>query len=166
TTLFRSPAVRHGRPAWHPPGLLLALHRRAGPDDPGVPRADRNDRPGKTGLGLLGSDHRHRRQRGPDLPRGHQLPRPATRRRAGPGDRHGGRERHLRAWYVLQTLNGSDNLGWALLAVGAYRARGLGWMPALGVAFMMTHYSGVLKGTDLNSLTGAVLLAAALVPLG
>jgi hypothetical protein len=31
---------------------------------------------------------------------------------------------------------------------------------------MMTHYSGVLKGTDLNSLTGAVLLVAALVPLG
>jgi hypothetical protein len=31
---------------------------------------------------------------------------------------------------------------------------------------MMTHYSGVLKGSDLNSLTGAVLLAAALVPLG
>ena len=70
------------------------------------------------------------------------------------------------AWYVLLTLNGSDNLGWALLAVGAYRAGVLGWVPALGVAFMMTHYSGVLKGTDLNSLTGAVLLAAALVPLG
>lgn len=31
---------------------------------------------------------------------------------------------------------------------------------------MLTHYSGVLKGTDLNALTGAVLLAAALVPLG
>ena len=31
---------------------------------------------------------------------------------------------------------------------------------------MITHYSGVLKGTDLNSLTGAVLLAAALVPVG
>lgn len=70
------------------------------------------------------------------------------------------------AWYVLETLNGSDNLGWAILAVGAYRARVLGWMPALSVSFMMTHYSGVLKGTDLNSLTGAVLLAAALVPLG
>lgn len=70
------------------------------------------------------------------------------------------------AWYVLVTLNGSDNLAWALLAIGAYRARVLGWVPALGMAFMMTHYSGVLKGTDLNSLTGAVLLAAALVPLG
>lgn len=70
------------------------------------------------------------------------------------------------AWYVLETLNGSDNLGWAILAVGAYRARVLGWMPALAVAFMMTHYSGVLKGTDLNSLTGALLLAVALVPLG
>jgi hypothetical protein len=70
------------------------------------------------------------------------------------------------AWYVLQTLNGSDNVAWAVLAIGAYRAGVLGWVPALGVAFMVTHYSGVLKGSDLNSLTGAVLLAAALVPLG
>lgn len=70
------------------------------------------------------------------------------------------------AWYVLQTLDGSDNLAWAVLAIGAYRARVLGWVPALGVAFMMTHYSGVLKGTDLNSLIGAVLLAAVFVPLG
>jgi hypothetical protein len=70
------------------------------------------------------------------------------------------------AWYVLETLNGSDNIAWAVLAIGAYRARVLGWVPALAVAFMMTHYSGVLKGSDLNSLTGAVLLAAALVPLG
>lgn len=70
------------------------------------------------------------------------------------------------AWYVLETLNGSDNLGWAILAIGAYRARVLGWMPALGVSFMLTHYSGVLKGTDLNSLTGALLLVVALLPLG
>jgi hypothetical protein len=70
------------------------------------------------------------------------------------------------AWYVLETLNGSDNIAWTVLAIGAYRARVLGWVPALGVAFMVTHYSGVLKGTDLSSLTGAVLLAAALVPLG
>jgi hypothetical protein len=70
------------------------------------------------------------------------------------------------AWYVLETVNGSDNLAWALLAIGAYRAGVLGWVPALGVAFMMTHYSGVLKGTDLNSLIGAVLLAAVFVPLG
>ena len=55
---------------------------------------------------------------------------------------------------MLQTLNGSDNVAWAVLAIGAYRARVLGWVPALGVAFMMTHYSGVLKGTDLNSLGG------------
>lgn len=70
------------------------------------------------------------------------------------------------AYYVLQTLDGSDNLAWAVLAIGAYRARVLGWAPALGVAFMMTHYSGVLKGTDLSTLLGAVLLAAVLVPLG
>ena len=71
-----------------------------------------------------------------------------------------------KAWYVLQTLDGSDNLAWAVLAIGAYRARVLGWVPALGVAFMLTHYSGVLKGTDLSTLTGAVLLAAVFVPLG
>jgi hypothetical protein len=70
------------------------------------------------------------------------------------------------AWYVLQTLNGSDNIAWAVLAIGAYRAGVLGWLPALGVAFMTTHYSGVLKGSDLSTLTAAVLLAAALVPLG
>lgn len=70
------------------------------------------------------------------------------------------------AWYVLETMNGSDNLAWAVLAIGAYRARVLGWAPALAVAFMMTHYSGVLKGSDLNSLTAAMLLAAALLPLG
>jgi hypothetical protein len=70
------------------------------------------------------------------------------------------------AWYVLQTLNGSDNIAWGVLAIGAYRAGVLGWVPALGVAFMITHYSGVLKGSDLSSLTGAVLLAAVLVPLG
>jgi hypothetical protein len=46
--------------------------------------------------------------------------------------------------------NGSDNVAWDVLAVGAYRARVLGWVPALGVAFMITHYGGVLKGTDLK----------------
>ncbi|SEO57731.1 hypothetical protein [Amycolatopsis saalfeldensis] len=70
------------------------------------------------------------------------------------------------AWYVLQTLDGSDNLAWAVLAIGAYRARVLGWVPALGVSFMLTHYSGVLKGADFSTLTGAVLLAAVFVPLG
>ncbi|GAA3525639.1 hypothetical protein GCM10022222_05680 [Amycolatopsis ultiminotia] len=70
------------------------------------------------------------------------------------------------SWYVLQTLDGSDNLAWAVLAIGAYRARVLGWVPALGVAFMLTHYSGVLKGTDFSTFSGAVLLAAVFVPLG
>lgn len=70
------------------------------------------------------------------------------------------------SWYVLQTLDGCDNLAWAVLAIGAYRAGVLGWAPALGVAFMLTHYSGVLKGTDLNTFIAAVLLAAVFVPLG
>ena len=30
------------------------------------------------------------------------------------------------AWYVLQTLNGSDNIAYGILAIGAYRARVLG----------------------------------------
>lgn len=68
--------------------------------------------------------------------------------------------------YVLGPLTWVDNVAWSLLAIGAYRARVLGWLPALGVAFMLTHYSGVLKGTDLDSLAGAVGLAVAFVPLG
>ncbi|MFD2489677.1 hypothetical protein [Amycolatopsis jiangsuensis] len=70
------------------------------------------------------------------------------------------------AWYVLAPLNGATYIAWPLLAIGAYRADVLGWVPALGVAFMSTHYSGVLKGSDVNTLTGAVLLAAVFVPLG
>lgn len=69
-------------------------------------------------------------------------------------------------WYVLYPLTFLDNVGWAVLAVGAYRAGVLGRIPALGLAFMMTHSSGVLKGSGLDSLLGAALLAAALVPLG
>jgi hypothetical protein len=67
---------------------------------------------------------------------------------------------------VLSPLGGVTTIGWGLLAIGAYRARVLGRVPALAIAFMLTHYTGVLKGSDLNSLAGAVLLAAALVPLG
>ena len=70
------------------------------------------------------------------------------------------------AWYVLLPLNGCDNLAWGMLAIGAYRAGVLGWVQSLGLAFMITHYGGVLKGTDLNSLTAAVLLVVALVPVG
>ena len=70
------------------------------------------------------------------------------------------------AWYVLLPLNGCDNLAWGVLAIGVYRAGVLGWVQTLGLAFMITHYGGVLKGTDLNSLTAAVLLVVALVPVG
>ncbi|MDT8912301.1 hypothetical protein [Amycolatopsis sp. PS_44_ISF1] len=42
-------------------------------------------------------------------------------------------------WYTLPTLDGSADLAWAVLSIGAYRARVLGWVPALGVAFLLTH---------------------------
>ncbi|MGI5128753.1 hypothetical protein ACQEVB_18240 [Pseudonocardia sp. CA-107938] len=70
------------------------------------------------------------------------------------------------SWYVLYPLTFLDNIGWALLAVGAVRAGVLGWLPAAGVAIMLTHSSGVLKGSAVNSLVATALLAAALVPLG
>jgi hypothetical protein len=70
------------------------------------------------------------------------------------------------SWYVLYPLTFLDNVGWVVLAVGAVRAGVLGWLPATGIAIMLTHSSGVLKGSALNSLLAAALLAAALVPLG
>ncbi|MEJ3652945.1 hypothetical protein WEH80_08175 [Actinomycetes bacterium KLBMP 9759] len=70
------------------------------------------------------------------------------------------------AGYVLSPLTFVDNIAWSVLAVGAYRARVLGWLPALGVAFMIAHYTGVLKGSDLAALAGSAALAAAFVPLG
>jgi hypothetical protein len=70
------------------------------------------------------------------------------------------------SWYVLYPLTFLDNFGWVVLAVGAVRAGVLGWLPAAGIAIMLTHSSGVLKGSALNSLLAAALLAAALVPLG
>lgn len=68
--------------------------------------------------------------------------------------------------YVLGPLTWVDNIAWSLLAIGADRSRVLGWLPALGVAFMLTHYSGVLMGSDIDSLAAAVGLAVAFVPLG
>lgn len=70
------------------------------------------------------------------------------------------------SWYVLYPLTFADNLCWPILAIGAYRARVLGWVPALGLAAMHVHSSGVLKGSDLGGLTLAAVLCVALVPLG
>lgn len=70
------------------------------------------------------------------------------------------------AWYVLYPLTFADNLGWTVLAIGAYRSRTLGWVPALAVTAMLGHSSGVLKGSDLGLVLEATALCCALIPLG
>lgn len=70
------------------------------------------------------------------------------------------------AWYVLYPLTFADNIGWTVLAIGAYRSRTLGWVPALALTAMLGHSSGVLKGSDLGLVLEAIALCCALVPLG
>lgn len=70
------------------------------------------------------------------------------------------------AWYVLYPLTFTDNLGWTVLAIGAYRSRTLGWLPALALTAMLGHSSGVLKGSDLGLVLEATALCCALIPLG
>ncbi|GAA3529417.1 hypothetical protein GCM10022222_10480 [Amycolatopsis ultiminotia] len=70
------------------------------------------------------------------------------------------------SWYVFYPLVFADNLGWLVLAIGAYRARVLSRLPAIALAVMAVHSSGVLKGSDLGSLSADLAICAALVPLG
>lgn len=69
-------------------------------------------------------------------------------------------------WYVFYPLVFTDNLAWVVLAIGAYRARRLGWLPALGVVALAAHSSGVLKGSDLALVFQDLALCAAFIPLG
>jgi hypothetical protein len=65
-------------------------------------------------------------------------------------------------WFSLPyALTWTDNLAWILLAVGAWRIRLIGPLPALGIAFMATHASGVLKGYNPLGVTADLLLLAA-----
>lgn len=70
------------------------------------------------------------------------------------------------SWYVLYPLVFTDNLGWLVLAIGAYRSGTLGWFRSLALASMAAHYSGVLKGSDLYQVIFTSGLCIALVPLG
>lgn len=70
------------------------------------------------------------------------------------------------SWYAFYPLVYTDNFGWPVLGIGAYLSRTLGWLPSLLLAMMVAHSSGVLKGTDLNSVVLVSGLCFALVPLG
>jgi hypothetical protein len=70
------------------------------------------------------------------------------------------------SWNVFYPLVFADNFGWLVLGIGAYLSRTLGWLPSLLLAMMIAHSSGVLKGTDLNSVVLVTGLCLALVPLG
>lgn len=69
-------------------------------------------------------------------------------------------------WYVFYPLVFTDNLGWAVLAIGAYRSGRVGWALSLGIAVMAFHSSGVLKGSSLGSSLETLALCAGFVPLG
>lgn len=70
-------------------------------------------------------------------------------------------------WFsVPYALTWTDNLGWLLLGVGAYRAGIFGWFRALCVIYMAVHASGVLKGFTVWGVVGDVLLCVAFVSLG
>ncbi|MEV5606113.1 hypothetical protein AB0L33_32210 [Streptomyces sp. NPDC052299] len=70
------------------------------------------------------------------------------------------------SFHVFSTLNAAIMGGWLLVAVGAYRARVLGPFRALALALASAMPLGVLKGTTPLSVTAAVGLCVALVPLG
>jgi hypothetical protein len=69
-------------------------------------------------------------------------------------------------WYVFYSLVFTDNLGWVVLAIGSYRAGRLGWVQCVGIAVMMAHWSGVLKGSSIGSVLETLGLCVALIPLG
>jgi hypothetical protein len=68
--------------------------------------------------------------------------------------------------YLIYPLVFVDNLGWIVLAVGAYLSRTLGWLRSLGLLIMCAHASGLLKGVTALGLLSDVGLCAAFIPLG
>jgi hypothetical protein len=69
-------------------------------------------------------------------------------------------------FYLVYPLVFADNLGWIVLAVGAYLSRTLGWLRSLGLVVMCAHVSGLLKGATAVGVLGDIGLCVAFVPLG
>lgn len=68
--------------------------------------------------------------------------------------------------YLIYPLVFTDNLGWIVLAVGAYLSRTMGWLRSLGLLIMCAHVSGLLKGATALGVFYDVGLCAAFIPLG
>jgi hypothetical protein len=68
--------------------------------------------------------------------------------------------------YLVYPLVLADNLGWIVLAVGAYLSRTLGWLRSLGLLIMCAHVSGLLKGATAVGVVCDIGLCAAFIPLG
>jgi hypothetical protein len=68
--------------------------------------------------------------------------------------------------YLVYPLVFVDNLGWIVLAIGAYLSRTLGWLRSLGLFIMCAHASGLLKGATALGVVYDLGLCAAFIPLG
>jgi hypothetical protein len=68
--------------------------------------------------------------------------------------------------YLVYPLVFADNVGWIVLAVGAYLSRTLGWLRSLGLLIMSAHVSGLLKGATALGVFYDIGLCAAFIPLG
>jgi hypothetical protein len=68
--------------------------------------------------------------------------------------------------YLVYPLVFVDNLGWIVLALGAYLSRTLGWLRSLGLLIMSAHVSGLLKGATALGVFYDIGLCAAFIPLG
>ena len=70
------------------------------------------------------------------------------------------------AFQAVSIFTAAEVFGWAVLAVGAWRARVLGPIRAVALASMSALMVGVLKGTTWVSLFAVTGLVVALMPLG
>jgi hypothetical protein len=70
------------------------------------------------------------------------------------------------AWHLMSVFSVAIMAGWIVLAIGAGRAKTLGWFRAAALAATALMPLGVLKGTTPMSIVAVLGLAIALVPLG
>jgi hypothetical protein len=68
--------------------------------------------------------------------------------------------------HLFRFLSFTIMFGWYVLAFAAYRGKALGIVQSVGLASMGLLPLGVLKGTELLSITGTAGLCVALVPAG
>lgn len=69
-------------------------------------------------------------------------------------------------FHIVRYFNGMMMIGWAVLAIGAYRAGVLGKFRSLALASMFFLPLGTLKGTRFESTFLILGLCIALIPLG